>query len=542
MTVIISILMTVIIMAGCQAQITPGNLEPTIEAMEATDITRTEATVSVHVYKRGTTDLTYLILRYGEAGNINREVQLSEPDKESHTYRLQELKPGTTYSWYVEGGTATATVRSATINFSTYPNERPTLSHLVALATGPVGIIGSFDITDDGDEPILEAGCEITNHTTHTTERIYLPSDHLTKGSHRIRIGALSLETNYTFTPFATNSIGETKGQSLDYTTRNSIVLEEAGTLSWLFEGSTKVVFEQLTISGYMNGDDFRFLRVLLGVPSPSSDTPIESLVTEVDLSDAVVTEGGGSYDGSRFTSANEISTGLFADCIKLQSILLPITATVLARDAFARCTSLATLTIPAEIMSVLPSADCTALHTINVSEANRNFTATDGVLLNSDGSEILWFPMGKTGAYTLPETITAIGENAFSGTNITSLQIPPSVKSIGRGAFAGSSLNEIFLPDNITNISEGMFQNCTSLSIVRLGSGTEFIGNYVFDGTNLKSLYIAASIPPFTTEDAFTDGTSTITQACTLYVPAGTKAVYRNHTKWGLFSNIEEF
>lgn len=540
--VIIFVIMSFILLTGCSSHAAPDNFEPIIEPLETVEITRTEATISARVHKRGSTDLTYLTFHYGENENINQEIHLNDPTLEVQTYRIQGLKAGTSYSWYVEGGTVTATLRSETKNFTTVPNERPKVSSLVALSTGPIGIIVAFDITDDGGEPVLEAGCEVTDNSTNKTDRLYLAADDLTGGSHRLHIGGLRPDTHYTITPFASNSAGETMGQSLAHTTRNTIVLDKAGDLPQLFKNSPKVELEKLTISGYMDGDDFKFLRLLLGAPTSPTEGQIESLVTEVDLSDAHITEGGSSYDGSRFTNTDEFSTGLMADCVNLRKILLPTSATVLARDAFAHCLLLEKLTISAEIKSVLPSSECQALQAIEVSDANVNFSAIDGVLFNSDGSEILWFPLGKTGEYVLPSTITMIGENAFLGTSITSLEIPPSVTSISRGAFAGSSLCEISLPDNITNISEGMFQNCTNLTILRLGKGTEFIGNYAFDGTDIKNLYLGTSIPPFTNVDAFTNRTYSITENCTLYVPYGCKAMYRSHSKWGHFCKIEEF
>lgn len=530
---------SVVILTGCASSVQPENLEPIIEMLGASEITRTEAVLSARVQNRGTSALSYMEFYYGEAGSEDRHSPAETSDQVLYTLRLNGLKPGTTYSCYVVGGTSTATLRSEPISFTTQPNELPKLSSPVALSTGPIGIIVEFDIVEDGGEPILEAGCEVFNTVSGESERLYLEHDCLATGSHRLNIGGLTMMTLYRITPFASNSLGESKGGSLDYTTGSSIVLEEAGSLSSLFSGSTSVDMERLTVSGYMNGDDFRFLRSLLGAPGESI---LKSSVAEVDLSDAHIVEGGGSFDGSRFTVADELSTGLMADCTKLRWISLPSSATILARDAFANCSMLESLTISAEIRSIHHSEGCASLKAIEVSPANQNFVSIDGVLFNLSADEILWFPLGKTGAYTLPETIVAIGENAFYGTSITSLEIPPSVKTIKRGAFAGSSLTEISFPDNITNISEGMFQNCASLATIRLGSGTEFIGNYAFDGTAVRDLYIKADIPPFTTTDAFTDRSSSITDNCTLHVLRGCKAVYRNHAKWGLFNKIEEF
>ena len=222
-----------------------------------------------------------------------------------------------------------------------------------------------------------------------------------------------------------------------------------------------------------MNGDDFRFLRLMLGAPlAVGAQSPI-STIPEVDLSGVNIISGGGSFDGQRYLQDNVISTGLFADCKALKTIVLPASAISLERDALARCNALTSLTVPAAVQKLLPSAGCSSLESIDVSPANTAYASLDGVLFNSDVTEILWFPLGKTGEYVLPATVSVIGENAFYGTSITSLNIPPSVVKISRGAFAGSSLVDIILPDNLTNISEAMFQNCNSLTTVHLGRGT---------------------------------------------------------------------
>ena len=529
-------------MHGCAEAATPDNLEPAIEMLPADGITRTEAVIAARVEKRGTGSLSYVEFYYGTDGDFKSRTPEEAADGQTYTMHLQGLKPGTTYSCYAIGGTASATLRSETVSFTTIPNELPAVSAPVALSTGPVGIIVEFEITDDGGEPVLEAGCEIENTATSKTERVYLPQEDLTEGAHRLHISGLAQQTRYTITPFASNSMGESRGPSLEFTTQNTIALAEAGSLQALFAGIKRVDLERLSISGPMNGDDFHFLRILLGAPALPGETPIESAVEDVNLSDVNIVEGGGPFDGSRFTTADELSTGLLADCAGLRRIALPATATVLARDAFARCSALAALEISAEIKSLKTSEGCTSLAAIEVSQANTCFAAADGVLFDREVTSIVWFPAGKTGDYSLPATVTAIGENAFYGTSVTSLQIPPSVTSIGRGAFTGSSLTEIALPDNITHISEGMFQNCSSLAVVRLGSGTEFVGDYAFDGTCIRDLYVAAPIPPFAAERAFFDSASSITARCTLHVPAGSKAMYRNNRNWGLFSKIVEF
>lgn len=482
-----------------------------------------------------------MVIRYGDGGIADKEVNVSNAGAEHHSIRLSGLKPGTEYTWYVEGGTKTATVRSATKKFSTEPNQVPSLTPFTPLSSGPTGVILSFEVTDDGGTRLTDAGCEIFCVPTGATTRVYLAPGNLSEGKQRITVTGLLTETQYKLIPFASNNIGETKGEALDFTTRNSIMLEEAGSLASVFGNSVAIDLETISITGDMNGDDFRFLRAVLGAPFQGEENGNDNGLKTVDLSGVNIKKGGETFDGIRFTEVNEVSTGLFSDCEQLKQILLPFSATVLARDAFARCANLETITISAGITNILPSADCPKLQTVEVSAANTAFSSIDGVLFNRDVTEILWFPFGKGGDYKLPSGITKLGENSFSGTSISGLELPESVTEISRGAFAGSSLREISLPDNLKKVSEGMFQNCATLTSVRLGKSAEYVGSYAFDGTNLQTLYVGATVPPVVAENAFVNSLGSLFENCTLYVPSGSRSIYRNHSAWGKFNKIEE-
>lgn len=537
---ILAMLMAAVAMTACSDHSRPDSPEPTIEIAEATDITRTEATVRATIDTYGST-LSYVALHYGASSGTPEEEQTIEgdPSLSSFEFQLTDLRPGTAYSCHLAAGTATASLKSETITFTTVPNDPPKVSGITPLSTGPLGIILSFSIMDSGGEPIAEAGCEIKQTGGSESRRIYAVSSGTYPEELRLTITGLIPSSTYLITPFAASSVGETRGETLEYTTTSSIILKQPGILADLFGNYPTSDIESLTIAGPMNGDDFRTLRAFLGAPADGNS---QLHISEIDLSDISIVEGGESYDGQRFTVADCLSTGIFADCIRLREAILPNSATDIQRDAFARCTAMEVLTIPARIETLLPSAACTALKAIEVSGANPHFKSDQGVLLNADASAILWFPMGKTGEYRFPSTISAIGENAFADTSITSLVIPSEVTSISRGAFVGSALTQIFLPDNLINVSEGMFQNCSSLTLVYLGAATEFIGNFAFDGTSIQDIYLAADYPPYTMEDAFRNGNSTIFGQCTLHVPTGCKKLYSSHRQWGSFSHIEEF
>ena len=86
------------------------------------------------------------------------------------------------------------------------------------------------------------------------------------------------------------------------------------------------------------------------------------------------------------------------------------------------------------------------------------------------------------------------------------------------------------------------MFQNCSTLATISLGKGTEYVGDYAFDGTCLSDLFVGADFPPYASQEAFTNRMKTLTDECTLHVPAGSRQLYRNHRLWGTFKKIEEF
>lgn len=88
---------------------------------------------------------------------------------------------------------------------------------------------------------------------------------------------------------------------------------------------------------------------------------------------------------------------------------------------------------------------------------------------------------------FVFPNNITSIGENSFSGSNLTgSLLIPNSVSIIKKNAFFGlSTLNgELKLPDNLVTIETSAFHNCSGLNgELNIPSKVTTIGSGAFDG-----------------------------------------------------------
>lgn len=103
----------------------------------------------------------------------------------------------------------------------------------------------------------------------------------------------------------------------------------------------------------------------------------------------------------------------------------------------------------------------------------------------------------GSGGYITIPEGITAIGDNAFSGVgSIVGVMLPGSLNTIGNSAFNScSNLEVVNIPASITSIGTSAFANCTGLTGLSIASSAP-IGANAFSGcTSLSSVTIPEGV-----------------------------------------------
>lgn len=98
----------------------------------------------------------------------------------------------------------------------------------------------------------------------------------------------------------------------------------------------------------------------------------------------------------------------------------------------------------------------------------------------------------------TIPNTVTEIGQTAFAGARLTSLEIPNSVTKIGMKAFHLHHLSSLVIPGSVKEIGESAFEGtykATTLKTLVLEEGVESIGKFAFKEALLETVAFPNSI-----------------------------------------------
>lgn len=254
--------------------------------------------------------------------------------------------------------------------------------------------------------------------------------------------------------------------------------------------------------------------------------------------------------------SLKSLSYWMCYNCENLQKVTLPNSLTEIAEGAFKSCKQLTEINIPTALTTIRETAfdGCAMPKELNLSNvttiegyAFSNCTQLTKVILAKTlesipvwafGSctslaDVTWPQNLKTISYyafyeapiatlQLPETVTSIGDKAFSNnkaitrfvfpkhvgkvlstfsgcTNLTEVVLPEDATEINTEAFMGTGIKQIIIPEGYTTIMEEAFKSCPQLETIVLPSTlTTFKGGYHFQNSpNIKHVLCLSKNAP---------------------------------------------
>lgn len=153
---------------------------------------------------------------------------------------------------------------------------------------------------------------------------------------------------------------------------------------------------------------------------------------------------------------------------------------------AFMGCTALKKVSISDTVKKLDLNAfsGCTALEAFAVEDGNEAYASADGVLLNTGKTLLISCPVGKMGAYTVPETVTEIEKSAFAASGVESVSMSDAVTAVGEGAFSNClKLKSVVLPKGLKELKASLFSGCSALEKISIPDSVKTLGNGVFSG-----------------------------------------------------------
>lgn len=359
----------------------------------------------------------------------------------------------------------------------------------------------------------------------------------------------------------------------------NGVIVDiSAGELSNVLSGITLTNINALKVTGTLNETDFKYIRENL--------TALEVL----DLSGTNMTvfpnRALAFYNGENTTLKEvilpegliSIEEAAFANCTALEKLNVPSTVNTLGRWILEN-TKVTSFTIPQGVTEI--PASCfygSAITTINIPPSVKtigNWAFQDAkltevvipssvtsigkwafgcdndnptlqsVIIEANITEIpvcCFYLQTKLTSLSLPEGITAIGDDAFCGCKISSLTLPSSLKTIGARAFSNNGITQLTIPNKVESIGNAAFAH-NSIDNIDFPATLVSLHATAFKWESMNEVICRAqSVPQTPQTDEFNNSWRPfyhINENCVLKVPAESLTIYQQAWK-GYFQSVE--
>ena len=238
---------------------------------------------------------------------------------------------------------------------------------------------------------------------------------------------------------------------------------------------------------------------------------------------------------GNAYSNPTYCSHTLVIDGSPLTDIAIPEGVAEVKNYAFIGCSGLTgTLTIPNSVTGIGDRAFCNCSGLTSV-----NFNAINCVYMGQSESPVFQDCANLT-TLNIGANVTRIPDNAFkSCSGLTgALVLPNSVTSIGSESFSGcTALDTVVVGNRVTVIPSKAFNDCNHITDLTLGGVVQSIAADAFSGCNaVLRLTSLSPVPPTAPNNPFADFNTSIP----VYVPCNSVEAYQNATYWSFFSNIQ--
>lgn len=261
--------------------------------------------------------------------------------------------------------------------------------------------------------------------------------------------------------------------------------------------------------------EDLEFMEESTGISESSENSTSEVLGAGL----SVIDEGNGKdYEWKLYSNGELTISGQYmplAPWIEEPDSYFPwlkhkdkIFKVILEKDicnisnyAFSECKNLSEIIIPSTVTRIEWAAfdGAKKLKKIDISSENELFIAENGLVFDRNRTTLLYCAAGREdSSFTVPNFVSAIGENAFYGNEtLKDIIIPEGITTIGSAAFYKcSSLEYVKLPGSIKMI-EGVctFAYCSSLKSIALPDTLTEIVPAMFESSGLQEIIIPQNV-----------------------------------------------